>query len=292
MDKIKYRYKLEGADHDWIELEGLNQIKYHQLPAGRYRLRIQGADPRGNWSKSLVLEVQVYTYVYKYWWFWALLALAFGVGVYYALRSQLVHKLKIERLRTKIAADIHDEVSGLLAGIAMQAEVLRHLGTNSVDVDKLNKIAEIARKAMSRLHDVIWSIDSRKEHIEDLLFRMQEHANDVLSPLNVQYQVTLKNLDIKTSIPIQIRQDLYYIFKEAINNVAKHAQANQVNIRLSQQGRFFEMEIADDGQINTISKVNSGNGIQNMKMRAKRIGAEIHFVQDAGYRVLLRMKRL
>lgn len=293
VDKIKYRYKLEGLDHDWVELGGLNQIKYHQLPAGRYHLRIQGADPRGNWSKSLVLEVQVFTYVYKYWWFWALLALALGVGVYYALRSRLVHKLKIERLRTKIAADIHDEVSGLLAGIAMQAEVLQHLGTNSIDASKLNKIAEIARKAMSRLHDVIWSIDSRKDHIEDLLFRMQEHANDVLTPLNVQYQVTLKNLDLKTGIPIHIRQDLYYIFKEAINNVAKHAQANQVNIRLSQQGRFFAMEIANDGHLPTSpAKFNSGNGLENMKMRAQRIGAEIHFIQDEQYRVVLRMKRL
>ncbi|WP_421799699.1 ligand-binding sensor domain-containing protein [Haliscomenobacter sp.] len=293
VDKIKYRYKLEGLDPDWVDLGGLNQIKYNQLPAGRYRLRIQGADPRGNWSQSLVLEVRVFTYVYKYWWFWALLALALGVGVYYALRSRLVHKLKIERLRTKIAADIHDEVSGLLAGIAMQAEVLQHLGTNSVDAGKLNKIAEIARKAMSRLHDVIWSIDSRKDHIEDLLFRMQEHANDVLSPLNVQYQVTLKNLDLKTGIPIQIRQDLYYIFKEAINNVAKHAKASQVNIRLGHQGRFFEMEIANDGPIPEITpKASSGNGLQNMKMRAQRIGAEIRFIQDAEYRVVLRMRRL
>jgi signal transduction histidine kinase len=231
--------------------------------------------------------------VYKYWWFWALLALALGVGGYYALRFRLMHKLKIERLRTKIAADIHDEVSGLLAGIAMQAEVLQHLGANSVDAGKLNKIAEIARKAMSRLHDVIWSIDSRKDHIEDLLFRMQEHANDVLTPLNVQYQVTLKNLDLKTGIPIHIRQDLYYIFKEAINNVAKHAQASQVNIRLSQQGRFFAMEIANDGPISTSTpKASSGNGLQNMKMRAERIGGQIHFIQDAEYRVFLRMKRL
>lgn len=292
-EKIKYRYKLEGLDPDWIELGGLNQIKYNQLPPGRYRLRIQGADPRGNWSQSLVLEVKVFAYVYKYWWFWALLALALGVGGFYALRSRLVHKLKIERLRTKIAADIHDEVSGLLAGIAMQAEVLQHLGTNSVDAGKLNKISEIARKAMSRLHDVIWSIDSRKDHIEDLLFRMQEHANDVLSPLNIQYQVTLKNLDLKTSIPIQIRQDLYYIFKEAINNVAKHARATQVSIRLSHQGRFFEMEIANDGHRSTSSpKTNSGNGLQNMKMRAERIGAEIHFIQNVEYRVFLRMKRL
>ena len=293
VDKIKYRYKLEGLDPDWVELGWFNQIKYNQLPPGRYRLRIQGADPRGNWSQSLVLEVQVFAYVYKYWWFWVFLALALGAGVFYALRSRLVQKLKIERLRTKIAADIHDEVSGLLAGIAMQAEVLQHLDTNSVDAGKLNKIAEIARKAMSRLHDVIWSIDSRKDHIEDLLFRMQEHANDVLSPINVQYQVILKNLDHKTSIPIQIRQDLYYIFKEAINNVAKHAKASQVSIRLAHQGRFFEMEIANDGPIaSSTTKPGSGNGLQNMKMRAQRIEAEIHFIQDAEYRVFLRMRRL
>lgn len=291
VDKIKYRYKLEGLDSKWIDLEGRNQIKYHQLPPGRYQLLIQGADPRGNWSESLVLQLKVFAYVYKYWWFWVLVTLSLGIGVYYLVRARLIHKLKIERLRTKISADIHDEVSGLLAGIAMQAEVLQHLGSNTIDRSRLDKIAEISRKAMSRLHDVIWSVDSRKDHIEDLLFRMQEHANDVLTPMNVQYQVQLKNLDLKTRIPIQIRQDLYYIFKEAINNVAKHAQASQVHIRMGQQGRFFEMEIVDDGKNSGNIKTGAGNGVQNMRMRAERIGGEIHFTQEEGHRVYLRMRR-
>lgn len=291
VDKIKYRYKLEGFDKQWIDLEGLNRIKYNQLPPGKYRLHIQGADPRGNWSKSLVLQVRVFAYVYKYWWFWVLLTLAVGTGIYAIVRARLLQKLKIERLRTKISADIHDEVSGLLAGIAMQAEVLQHLSPDTNERGKLDKIAEISRKAMSRLHDVIWSIDSRKDHIEDLLFRMQEHANDVLTPLNVHYQVQVKNLELKTRIPVPIRQDLYYIFKEAINNVAKHAQATQVTIRLGQQGRFFEMEIADNGKNSGDIKVGAGNGVQNMSMRAKRIGAEIHFIQEDGHRVYLQMKR-
>ena len=239
-----------------------------------------------------MLHLKVETFFYNTWWFWLLAALGIAIGGYFLVRSRLLQKLKIERLRTKISTDIHDEVSGLLAGIALQAEVMQHLGKDEFDKNRLQKIAEISRKAMSRLHDVIWSIDSRKDHLEDLLFRMQEHANDVLAPLNIQYQVQLRNLDLKMGIPIQIRQDLFFIFKEAINNVAKHAQAKVVHVRLVQQGRFFEMEIVDDGKPANEKKSGSGNGIQNMKMRAERIGGEITFVQNNGMTVALRMKRL
>ena len=292
ISKTKYRYKLIGVDEKWVDLEGRNQIKYNRLPPGAYELFIQGADPRGNWSKSLVLHLKVETFFYNTWWFWLLAALGIAIGGYFLVRSRLLQKLKIERLRTKISTDIHDEVSGLLAGIALQAEVMQHLGKDEFDKNRLQKIAEISRKAMSRLHDVIWSIDSRKDHLEDLLFRMQEHANDVLAPLNIQYQVQLRNLDLKMGIPIQIRQDLFFIFKEAINNVAKHAQAKVVHVRLVQQGRFFEMEIVDDGKPANEKKSGSGNGMQNMKMRAERIGGEITFVQNNGMTVALRMKRL
>ena len=218
-------------------------------------------------------------------------ALGLAFAGYLIVRSRLLQKLKIERLRTKISTDIHDEVSGLLAGIALQAEVMQHLGKDEFDRNRLQKIAEISRKAMSRLHDVIWSIDSRKDHLEDLLFRMQEHANDVLAPLNIHYQVHITNLDLKMGIPIQIRQDLFFIFKEAINNVAKHAQASTVVVRLAQPNRFFEMEIADDGKPANEKKSGSGNGMQNMKMRAQRIGGEIRCVHEKGMKVVLLMKR-
>ena len=293
ISKTKYRYKLENLDQKWIELDNKNQIKYHRLPAGRYKLLIQGADPRGNWSKSLEIQLHVATFFYHTWWFLILSILILITAVYFLLRYRLFQKLKVERLRTKISTDIHDEVSGLLAGIAMQAEALQLSKTTDLDKGKLAKIAEISRKAMSRLHDVIWSIDARKDRFEDLLLHMEEHASDVLLPLNIQYQVKVQYIDANIGIPIEIRQDLYYIFKEAINNVAKHAEkATMVQIRLGHNGWFFEMEILDNGQFFEASPKGTGQGMLNMKMRAKRIGGEIYFSHEKGFKVLLRMKRL
>jgi signal transduction histidine kinase len=291
--ETKYRYKLLGFNPNWVDLEGVNGLKFNQLRAGSYTLLIQGADPRGNWSQSLRLQIQVYTYFYNYWWFWALMALGIGLAVYYLVRARLLEELRMEQLRTKLSTDIHDEVSGLLAGIAMQADVLQRTNAQqAMDWKKLEKIGEIARKAMSRLRDVIWSIDARKDRLEDLIARMHDHANDVLSPLNVQYQIQVQNLEPNLKIPIQLRQDLFYIFKEALNNVAKHAQASAVEVQLKHKGRFFEMEIKDNGQASFDEKARQGNGLQNMKMRAERIQAELSFVSEQGLKVLLRRRRL
>jgi signal transduction histidine kinase len=203
-----------------------------------------------------------------------------------------MQQLKMERIRTQLASNIHDEVSGLLAGIALQSDVLQWDITEPSIIEKLQVVAEVSRKAMSKLHDVIWSADARRDHVEDLLIRMQEHANDVLTPLNITYEIKAFNLNRQALIPVQIRPDLYFIFKEAINNVAKHVKEGNVTVNLKNEGAFFIMDIKDNGAIPPKENPSSGQGLKNMDMRAKRIKATITTSWNDGFQVTLKMKRL
>jgi signal transduction histidine kinase len=90
------------------------------------------------------------------------------------------------------------------------------------------------------MSDVIWSIDSRNDRVEDLLQRMKEHLHEVLEPKDIDYYIETLRINPKSKIPVNVRQDLYLIFKEAINNVAKHSDATEVRIRLSTEGKHFK----------------------------------------------------
>lgn len=296
----QFKIKLEGVDQKWLYLGTTPSVTYNHLPAGDYVLLIKGADSNGNWSdKVLRVPIKVRQIFYKTWWFIFLLAMTLILLGNWIFRSQLEQRLKVERLRTKLSSDLHDELSGLLSGIAMQAEMLE-LQTKEEDMRaRLQAIGEVSRKAMSKMSDVIWSIDSRKDRFSDLMLRMQEHAAEILSPLDIGYEFQVARIDSEHKIPVHIRQDLYFIFKEAINNVAKHSNASMVTIVLQNSGLFFEMVIKDNGRQPGLSqhKVNgnglqkkTGQGLSNLKMRAERIKGELHIENTDGFAVCLKMK--
>jgi ligand-binding sensor domain-containing protein len=288
-----YFAKLHPDNDQWMPLGNEHHLMYAKLTPGKHRLLIRGNDPRGNHSNSdLELEIITEQHFYNTQVFFGLLILLLGGLIYAGMRYRLMQQLKMERIRTQLASNIHDEVSGLLAGIALQSDVLQWDIVEPSIIEKLQVVAEVSRKAMSKLHDVIWSADARRDHVEDLLIRMQEHANDVLTPLNITYEIKAFNLNRQALIPVQIRPDLYFVFKEAINNVAKHVKEGKVEVNLKNVGNFFIMDIKDNGVIPPKETPSSGQGLKNMEMRAKRIKATLTTSWDDGFQVTLKMKRL
>lgn len=296
-DRNQFRAWLQDYEKDWTYLGNTPFIRYNSLPPGSYTLLIDGADPNGNWSTNpLQIKIKVKRIFYRTWWFLSLSILVVGAIAYAFFRYQWEQKLQVERFRTKLASDLHDELSGLLSGIAMQTDMLQMNAEDDNIKTRLRHIGEVSRKAMSKMSDVIWSIDSRKDRVEDLIHRMREHADDMLLPLNVKYNFKVKKLDKNHTIPPSTRQELYLIFKEAINNIVKHSNANRVDVLLQNNDGIFQMEIQDNGKIipqklNGKNGVHVGQGISNIKMRARRINAKVEILKDEGYTIKLKMRR-
>lgn len=296
-DRNQFKTWLKNYETDWTPPTTTPFIRYNRLPAGNYTLLINGADPNGNWSKHPVeIQIIVQQVFYKTWWFWLICAVITGVIGYWGFRYQWEQKLQVERFRTKLSSDLHDEMSGLLSGIAMQTDMLQLNSQDDGLKTRLRHIGEVSRKAMSKMSDVIWSIDARKDKMGDLIMRMREHADDILLPLNIQYTFEEKKIDRNHRVPPTIRQELYLIFKESINNVAKHSNANRVDIVLNNNEGGFVMKIEDNGQgiprKHNGSVSHSGQGLSNIKMRARRINAKIEILKDQGYTIKLRMRKL
>ena len=301
----QFRYRLEGFNDDWVQLVNERTIRFNNLRSGRYLLRIQGAGANGNYGeRELTLELNVRQYLVERRWFQILSVLAFAGLIFYILQAKLRERLRNEQLRTQLSADIHDEVSGLLAGITLQAELLKNKTTDEKLRARLHTVGEAGRSAMSKMSDVIWSIDSRRDTIGNLLQRMQEHADEVLHPLDIRYEFRASGLDKDKELAGNIRQDLYFIFKEAINNIARHSNATRVDIEVEQFAQSFELFIRDNGKAtpqepgpkNSLSTrvraQKTGQGKDNMRMRAERLKGEISIDERGGYTLVFRMKRL
>jgi len=301
----QFRYRLEGFNDDWVPLVNERTIRFNNLRSGRYQLRIQGAGANGNYGKrELTLSLNVRQYLVERRWFQILCVLAFAGLIFYILQAKLRERLRNEQLRTQLSADIHDEVSGLLAGITLQAELLKNKTEDKKLQARLHTVGEAGRSAMSKMSDVIWSIDSRRDTIGNLLQRMQEHADEVLHPLDIRYDFKASGLDKDKDLAGNIRQDLYFIFKEAINNIARHSNATKVDIEVEQFAQSFELFIRDNGKTPTaktgsesnlstrVRAQKTGQGKDNMRMRAKRLKGEISIDERGGYTLVFRMKRL
>lgn len=304
--KIRFRSILENYEFSWRDHK-TGVIKYNNLPPGDYVLRVKGADSNGNWStEEYKMSIHIEQYFYKKPIFWFFIFLGLVAIIYGILKNRLEQKLRMERLRMKLSSDLHDEVSGLLSGIAMQSDMLRMMSKDQELKPRLKTIGEASRKAMSKMSDVIWSIDSRKDRLEDLIERMHVHADEVLLPIDIRYDFKVGNMERQQKIPANIRQDVYFIYKEAINNIAKHSQATKVNIQMENLGPIFQLTISDNGAaipvavlenesrgkiINVRTRRKSGQGLTNMKMRAQRLKAEIKIAKDNGFQVQLQMRK-
>ncbi len=287
-EKNRYAYKMEGFDQDWIYSETRRYVSYTNLEAGKYVFRVKGANSDGVWNeKGAAVNVIITPPFWKTWWFRALAATAIIglLGLIYRYRVERL--LEMERLRVRIASDLHDDIGATLTKISLHSELIQDGACSPEVLTSLRKIGAMSRELVTTMSDVVWSIDARNDTVGNLLDRMREFAASVLAAKSVAFNFNTNGLELNKRLPVDLRQNLYLIFKEAINNVAKHADATRVEIQLENGDSVFKMAIHDDGHVLAETEKQTGHGLRNMKMRAQRIGGELEILRNGGYIVSL-----
>ena len=217
------------------------------------------------------------------------LLLAIGVGILGRYRHR--ERRNQEAMRTRIAADLHDEVGSMLTQISMQSTLLREgRYTPAQQQAYLEQMSEASRRAARQMSDAVWSIDARYDSAASLLDRLRDHAHEVLPPAGLELDFWADATLATTTVPLATRQALYYIYKEALHNIVKHAQAQQVGVRLRLRGRQLELEVRDDGRGLASAGRPGGQGLPNMRMRTAAVGGAITFdVTGPGTMLLVRL---
>ena len=287
-----YSYRLESTsgemkvDDTWRNNGNDREIRFEYLPAGSYVLQVRGISAGGvAASEDLIIQLEVQEFIYKQTWFIVLCFLvALGImWLFYRYRIQ--QAIRIERLRTRLSSDLHDDVGGLLSGVALQMEVLEH-SVPEKNKALVQRVARSSRKAMEQMRDVVWAIDARQQSLQDLRERMLEFCEEVLSPAELGYRIEMGNVQPELNLSTELRHNLLRIFKEFANNTVKHADAQMVVAKFNKDGKKLIMEIADDGKGADVEKLSgTGQGLRNMKMRAERINGSLGFFNNNGFGV-------
>jgi ligand-binding sensor domain-containing protein/signal transduction histidine kinase len=288
--KVRYAYQLSKVDKDWNQVIDQHEAVYTNLDPGKYIFRVKASNGDGVWSEQEAsLTVVIAPPFWKAWWF-VTLVLAVIVLVAYGLhRYRLRQSLKLERLRNKIASDLHDEVGSSLTRISIYSELLQS-GTVEQGASYLQNISAMSREIVSTMSDIVWSIDNRSDSFGALILRMKDFSSEVLQAKNCELHFLTEGIDEDKLLDPALKQNLYLIFKEAINNIVKHATASVVEVRMMNKEGQFTMTICDNGKGIQTLKDSSGHGLRNMRRRAKAIQADFEMTIHAGTTICIRRK--
>jgi signal transduction histidine kinase len=212
---------------------------------------------------------------------------------FYGIHLYRIRRVReIERLRIRIASDLHDDIGSALTRISVHSQQIMSQEELGIIRRSTGKINELSREMLTTMSDIVWSIDARNDTLADFLSRMQDLTHSLLSDQDIRVSFKHKGMDVRRPLKVHVRQNLYYIFKEAIHNIAKHSGADQVEIEIENIHSEFRMKISDSGTGYDPGSVKGGNGIRNMRMRAGRINASLEILPVNGVVIVLKMKGL
>ena len=204
------------------------------------------------------------------------------------VRFRTNRRMQLEEVRSRLSRDLHDDIGSTLSSINILTSVARKKA-EAGDVEgaaaSLTGISERSQRLQRNMSDIVWSVDPERDSLEELLARMREFGESVLEPKGIAYRFE-SNGESSTALPPMVKSNLYLIFKEAVNNAAKHAQATEVGVTLKQGNNHLRMTIADNGKglpdeqggLGTIG----GNGLRNMRKRAQEMNAELRITGAPG----------
>lgn len=293
-EKNKYAYMLEGFDKDWHMVPAKQRYaSYTNLDPGEYVLHIKGSNNDGIWNnKGISLSIIITPPFWMTWWF-KILVIAAIITLAAAAYNYRVNKLReLDRMRLRIASDLHDEVGSDLGGISLIGQRLQKQRDIPKTIDKgLLEINDAAFKTAEKLRDIVWFVNPEHDKSEHLVNRLKDLTSVLLKDMDYKFSinegVTFENVDL------EFRRQLYLIFKEILHNITKHADAKKVYISFEQNHQEFRIIVKDDGKgfskayegvlaavsFEKLQNISNGMGLKNIYRRAEDINAKV-FIQS------------
>ncbi len=278
-NKNQYAYIMEGFDKDWIYSGSRRFVTYTNLDPGKYVFRVKGSNNDGIWNtKGTAITINILPPLWRTWWFISSAVIIIGTLVSLIIYYRVKNIIGIERLRAKLAADLHDNIGSSLTEISILSEVIsKKINSEDSDARKsLKMISDNSRNLVDNMSDIVWLVNPKRDSLYDLILRLRDTYSELSSYTNISFRSeNIKALE-KISLSMEHRQHLYLIFKEAINNSITHSQCTEITLDASVKGRKLEMILKDDGKGFDEKEFSNGNGLGNIKRRAEMIGGRLN----------------
>jgi signal transduction histidine kinase/ligand-binding sensor domain-containing protein len=273
---LRYQYRLAGLDREWsAPVEGTS-FHYASLPSGSFHFEVRAISADGQTGAPAVLDLDVQSPLWKRPWFIALECAFIAAIVALLVRYRVAHLLAMERLRTHLASDLHDDIGASLTQISILTELARRGGSRDV----LEDIAAIAREMVANMSDIVWAINPRHDHFDALVHRMRRFASDTLGEIELEFDASTLPADLP--VPLEFRRPFYLVFKEAVHNIASHSGASRASIRILVKDRALCLEVEDNGRGFDFGASRDGEGINSIQRRIGAIGGTVEWSSRPG----------
>ena len=274
-EKNQYAYKLEGFNKDWIYADASERIvNYTNLDPDEYIFKVKGSNNDGVWNpEETSIRLIIAPAFWQTWWFRGLLILVLASVVYAFYRYRLNNMIRLQNIRNRIAADLHDDIGSTLNSISVYSEVAKKDSTRRVHA--LNMIGESSRKVIDAMSDIVWAINPDNDSFEKIVLRMRSLSYHLLRAQKIEFIFRADENMNDVRLSLEDRRNFYLIFKEALNNLVKYSQAERASILLNRNNGSITLQINDNGVGFNVREKHNGNGLINMHKRAKEMHAEL-----------------
>ena len=296
---LNYQYKLEGADTDWSAPTEQRSVNYARLAPGRYRFLVRAVNSDGVVSPNpAAVAFRILPPFWSRWWFLTLVAIGLTLMLYALYRYRVARLVELERVRTRIATDLHDDIGSSLSRMAILSEVAKRRMEDPTyeSVSILAEIADSARGTVDSMSDIVWAIDPRRDDLNNVVFRVRQFASDLLGTKGIAWSFQAPPEFDKIKLNPEQRRQVFLIFKEAINNSARHAQCKSVQLSLGIGQNQIIAEIRDDGRGFDVASIDQNDhngrtvhGLANIRERATRLGGTLSVDSSPGQGTHIRL---
>jgi signal transduction histidine kinase/ligand-binding sensor domain-containing protein len=303
-DKVRCKWQLEGAEKQWRESMSQRVIGYGPLSPGDYRFRVMAANSDGIWNEAgASMAFVVLPFFWETWWFkTVLIATACGVlAVVVTLGLRHRHRLELERLervhemereRTRIARDMHDEIGSKLARISFLSEMVNGaVKTPNQSNGVVESLSKTARELLQSLDRMLWAVNPRNDSLERLSAYLNRYAAEYFQNTSVRCRLAFPENLPAVQLSAETRHNIFLAFEEALANTLKHSSATQVSAELACHNGTIEISVADNGRgFNTETELQPAEngktsdrlGLSGMVDRLRSLGGECQITSSPG----------
>jgi ligand-binding sensor domain-containing protein/signal transduction histidine kinase len=295
-EKVRFRYRLDGLDPDWVDAGGRRVAEYPYLAPGEYRFRVIACNEDLLWSeREAGLALMCRAAFWQTVWFRLLVALVVLGGGGWSVKLLATRRLRrrlaviqqqhaLEQERTRIARDIHDELGTLLTGISLLSDRSQtHRDQPEQVAEHLQTISQRARSAVQAVDGIVWAINPQNDRFDHLANYLVQFAEGFfgLTPIRCRLEVP----EDVPHVPLgtQERHHILLAVKEACNNVARHSGASEVWVRLKVDEADLCITIEDNGRgFVAGTAAEGGGGLRNMRQRMAEVGGRMELASEPG----------
>ncbi|HBB97188.1 MAG TPA: hypothetical protein DC054_17560 [Blastocatellia bacterium] len=289
-EKVKFKYKLEGFDRDWIDGGTRRVAFYTNLRPGRYKFRVIASNNDGLWSPiGATFDLYLKPHFYQTYLFFAL------CGVFLAMLAWQLYRFRLKQIesqfaavlqeRNRIAREIHDNLAQEMLGVSVQLELVARTMPASAEMARthLDRVRVLVRHGIAEARRYVWDLRSQALDKNDLPSALSETARRLTTDTGVVAQVEVSGT-FRPLSPL-IEGNLLRIGQEAINNAVRHAQARNIHVNLKFDARRVQLSVRDDGNGFDHQESNGQGkhfGLLGMQERAVQIGASLKINSRTG----------